>query len=168
MTIRPAPKPKRPAKKPRAWNSSLAVAEAKLRPKKSSVASAKKGTSLARGKPIRKRRRSKADTERVYGSKAFRDYLHAHPCLWCGRAGVEQAHLRGNGGTGKKKDWTTTGPMCGRKTSGDGSLYYPGCHARWDRTCAENRWFTDAQRTSLLLRLAAFHAAWQSHPTNQE
>lgn len=115
-------------------------------------------TPLRRTAAPKKKARSKAETLRVYGTPEFKAYLHASPCLWCGRmTGIEAAHLRGNGGVGRKDSWTSTGPLCG--------VQYPyvGCHARWDRACAEKLWLTDVQRTSILLRLDAFHAAWQSH-----
>lgn len=144
--MNPVPKPPRPAKKPRAWNSTLAAAEPKARPKKS----------LPRKSPPKKRPRSKAETLRIYGTSEFRAHLRQHPCLWCGRADVAQAHLRGNDGKGRKKGWETTGPLCNPK------FEFPGCHRRFDRDCEEFLWFTDAQRTSILIRLDAFHKAWEA------
>jgi hypothetical protein len=116
--------------------------------------------------PIRKRRRPASETERVYGPKAFREFLHDHPCLWCGRSGVEQAHLQGNDGMSRKKGWETTGPLCGARAVFLSGI--PCCHDRFDRASQPRFWFTDAQRASILLRLAHFHAAWQSHRSAQE
>jgi hypothetical protein len=161
MSVRPVPKPARPAKKPRAWNSTLAVAEPKATPKKKLTAEGTPQRGNLTRNPLRRKSRPASETERIYGTPEFRDFLHSHCCIWCGRSGVEQAHLRGNDGTGRKKDWTTTGPLCGARAVFLSGI--PCCHDRFDRTCAERFWFTDAQRTSLLLRLDAFHAAWQSH-----
>jgi hypothetical protein len=118
----------------------------------------KRGGPLARRTPLRaakplrrtaapkKKARPKAETLRIYGTPEFRDFLHSHPCLWCGRTtGIEAAHLRGNGGTGRKDDWTSTGPLCGV------------CHDRHDRRTQESLWFNPAQRTSILQRLEKFH-----------
>ena len=103
MSVRPVPKPPRPAKKPRAWNSTLAVAEAKPRPSKP----------LARKSPPKKRPRSKSETERVYGAKARIAWVKSLPCVVadCGRSDIENAHVEGDG-MGRKAGYDKIVPMC--------------------------------------------------------
>lgn len=62
-------------------------------------------------KPIRKKPRSKAETERVYGTKKRQDWYRAQMCLTCLRRPVELAHTK-NGGTGRKADADTIIPLC--------------------------------------------------------
>ena len=110
-------------------------------------------------KPVRRSKRKAANLLRVYGSKAFRDHLHAAPCLWCGIRGdpsvIHQAHF-GKHGTGTKTHWTQTGPLCG------GQLFFVSCHDRLDRRSSARTWFTPAERELIETRQRAFVADWQS------
>lgn len=105
---------------------------------------AKRAREAARRKPrtpltrtrMKHSKPSAAEQRRKYGTKAFRDWLHALPCQLCHVEGfTQQAHVGGNDGLSRKKDWTTTTALCGpwpypvRGWPGD---VYPGCHARFD------------------------------------
>jgi hypothetical protein len=109
---------------------------------------------------IKQRGPSKAETERVYGSNAFRAFLRLTPCLCCGVVRpIEQAHF-GKHGTGKRNDWRSTGPLCGAFTIG--AVTYPGCHARLDRREMPKgvEWFSVAERMILATLQRAFIEAW--------
>lgn len=58
-----------------------------------------------------RRKRNQSETMRIYGPKAFRDWLHRQPCCVSGvRGDIEAVHVA-NGGMSRKADWTLTVPM---------------------------------------------------------
>lgn len=66
--------------------------------------------------PIRRKKRSASERERIYGTEAHQDWLRAHGCLGCGRTGSDDHphhlhHVR-NGGKGRKADAATLVPLC--------------------------------------------------------
>ena len=76
-------------------------------------------------KGIRKKKRKPSEFARIYGSKERVEFIKSLPCAACLAVGFSQnAHLLGNGGAGRKKSYTTVGPLCG------------GCHEQYD----EHRW----------------------------
>lgn len=76
--------------------------------------------------------RAKVRTDRTHGPKSFRAFTAQAPCSACGILGYSQAaHLLGNGGMGRKQDWTTIAPLCGPHPTASGGIC-PGCHARFD------------------------------------
>jgi hypothetical protein len=84
---------------------------------------------------IKARRPSKAETERKYGSKEFRDWIHNQPCCLCGVYGfTQQAHV-GTGGMGRKLGWQHTVPLCGPWSCTDGKTRFAseGCHQKFDQ-----------------------------------
>lgn len=102
---------------------------------------------------MKRRKRNVEETTRKYGTEAFRDFLHATPCLGCGRRHPEQAHF-GKHPMGRKNDWTRSGPLCG--------IHGQDCHGRLDRRETRLPWFTEEERDLLERRLAAFHARWDA------
>jgi hypothetical protein len=86
-------------------------------------------------KPMKKRKPSAKETARSMGTLARRLFVASLPCAACGIVGYSvSAHLLGNGGIGRKKDHTTTGPLCRAR----GIL--PGCHNMYD----ERRYLFDS------------------------
>lgn len=142
----PCPKPARPAKKPRAWNSTLAVAEAKLRPKKS----------IARKSPPKKRPRPKSETLRIQGTPERVQWIAARPCVVCG-GGPCQGHHVVNGGKGRKADAKWIVPLCVR------------CHRQYhDHGCVETHEMPDGlkyryTRKWLIGAAEATEDAWQQY-----
>ena len=65
-----------------------------------------------RTRPIRPKKRTPSEAERIYGPKGFQDWLHRLPCIVCGHRGEIHAHHTENGGMGRKADWTTLVPVC--------------------------------------------------------
>lgn len=131
-------------------------------PLRARQASTLRSKPLTRNTALKKRRQSRQQTERVYGSAAFRAWLHLTPCLWCMvTRPIEQAHF-GKHAMGKKNDWRSTGPLCGPFMVG--SVAYAGCHARLDRRemTPGTKWFTATERKMLATLQAAFIAEWDA------
>ena len=92
--------------------------------------------------------KQRAEFERKYGTPEFQAHLHASPCLHCGRRPpVHQAHF-GKHATGKKNDWTKTGPL--------DEL----CHNAYDRRASRAYWFTASERQLIETRQRQFLADW--------
>lgn len=74
-----------------------------------------KRTKTKRGKAaIVRRRRTKREFARIYGSKDRVLFVKGLKCCCCGRTGwTENAHIE-NGGMGRKADYTKIIPLCGR------------------------------------------------------
>lgn len=81
---------------------------------------------------IKRKKRSKAEDERIYGPPAFRTWIHAQMCCVCMARPTftEQAHI-GNGGMGRKASWKRSVPMCGMEVTRRG--FGEGCHQRLHR-----------------------------------
>lgn len=102
----------------------------RVSPKKAS-----KGFQWPKRSRIKKKPRKLSETLRIYGSKARRDFVRGLPCAACGVGGYSvQAHVLGNGGTGRKADADTIAPLCGQRPDGrkPGNFYYTGCHFLFD------------------------------------
>jgi hypothetical protein len=70
--------------------------------------------------------------ERTHGPKARREWTHTLPCAACGILGYSvAAHVLGNGGMGRKRDASTTAPLCAPHYDGWNGFTF-GCHARFD------------------------------------
>ncbi|MDP9203501.1 MAG: hypothetical protein M3P26_16460 [Gemmatimonadota bacterium] len=95
----------------------------------------KKFSSLpSRRTAVKRKKRSKSDFARIYGSKQRVEFVKSLPCAACGIEGFsENAHVppKGEAGTGYKADWRLTAPLCGPRE--DGVLSYIGCHRMYDR-----------------------------------
>ena len=99
---------------------------------------------------MKKRGPSKAETERKYGSREFREWIHSLPCQLCGVVGfTQQAHV-GKHPMGKKLDWTHTTALCGPLPGAR-----MGCHQKFDE-----RKLTDTQRKIVNLSVIGVHLAW--------
>ena len=66
--------------------------------------------SVGQRSPMKRGRRKPSERERIYGPKAFRDWLHEQRCVVTGRYGVVQAHVK-NGGMARKADYEWSVPM---------------------------------------------------------
>ena len=66
--------------------------------------------SSLRAPPLGRKGRKPSERDRIYGPKAFRDWLHQQPCVVTGRYGVVQAHVK-NGGMARKADYEWSVPM---------------------------------------------------------
>lgn len=71
---------------------------------------------LGRRTPLRPKRRTAAEHERVYGTTAHQRFLRGLPCVGCGRMGSEDCphhlhHVR-NDGMGRKADAKHQVPLC--------------------------------------------------------
>ncbi len=94
----------------------------------------KQGSTIARSsskpkarKPIKKKRRSKAERERIYGTPEYGVWLRSQRCAVCGVVGLtEMAHVK-TGGMGRKADAELTVPLCGPYRV-EGRLVVNGCH----------------------------------------
>lgn len=108
---------------------------------------------LQSGGRIKTKKRSNVEEARVYGPPGFKAFILASPCEGCGVVGFSvRAHVCGNGGRGRKKDWTTIAPLCEvrpRMLPGDGrgQSMYPGCHFLYDNHKLELNGPQMAQRT---------------------
>lgn len=104
--------------------------------------------------PIKKKKRSAKEDARIYGPKAFREFLHRSPCLICGYQGeaIQQAHLM-NGGVGFKSGWQHTAPLCGPRYI-EGKPF-DGCHSIFDR-------HKKSMSAAVLARAAIWFAGWVS------
>jgi hypothetical protein len=91
----------------------------------------KKGRAPIARSPMKKSRPDRNEVERSMGSDARRQFVASLPCSACGIVGYSvSAHLLGNGGMGRKKHHTTTGPLCGpHDIRGE---TYAGCHFVYD------------------------------------
>lgn len=79
----------------------------------------------------RGRKRSAAEQERIYGPKAYRDWLHQQPCVITGfRSHIEQVHVVG-GGVGRKAGWTFTVPMAAELHRSLHAMGVKSFEARW-------------------------------------
>lgn len=112
------------------------------------------------GKPGRKPRKA-SETVRIYGSDERIEFVKLLPCEGCGIEGFsENAHVCGNGGTGRKADYTTIAPLCGRK-----GPTLPGCHFLFDEKPWEFRIrFPDFDP---IAAAAQTEAAWQATLTRE-
>lgn len=102
-----------------------------------STISKKSGKPKAGKAAVVRRRRTKKDFARIYGSKARVEWVKRQPCVACGVVGYsENAHVapKGEAGTGYKADAKWIVPLC----AGWGSMrymergYYCGCHTLYD------------------------------------
>lgn len=125
-----------------------------------------RSTVSAARKPIAKKRRTKAEDLRVYGSREFRAFLRSHACLGCGYRGeaIQQAH-RTTGGMGRKSGWQETAPLCGPRVVSlghtgvrGGVARYLGCHTLYDD--AKRSWRTNTGQT-LAQAQREFFAEWE-------
>jgi len=81
---------------------------------------------MTRGR-LKPKRRSAAESERVYGPPERREWVTTLPCAACGLIGYSQnAHVLPNKAKGKKGDAKGIAPLCS-----DASPYC--CHGRFDR-----------------------------------
>lgn len=168
MTIHPWPKPEPKVKPPKV-----------KKPRKPLVRKARflaggngerPGKGMKRGR-IKGKPRPKNETERIYGPKAFRDWLHRQPCAVCGwRGHVEQAHAK-TGGIGRKDDWTRTLPLCSDHLDGRDADGFPcgemrnGCHRESGRGVKS---FEKKYGVSLLALAAKTQTAWESSRASLE
>lgn len=123
----------------------------------SSIASSSRTPLKKKAVMIRRKskKRERNDPARIYGPKAFRDFLHSEACLGCGFHRVEQAH-RFTGGTGRKDSWKRTVPLCSpRIVGGLGGRFEIGCHRRYDEAKK-----SFAKERSLPARAAQFWNRW--------
>lgn len=128
--------------------------------------------SLTRKKPIKrcgplrrtamkKRRQSRAQLERIYGSPEFRAWIHSLPCQLCGVVGfTQQAHV-GKHAMGKRLDWTHTTALCGPFSiaadhAHGKSRAMEGCHQKFDQ-----RKLDEHQRAIVIGSVGTVQAAWQ-------
>lgn len=89
---------------------------------------------------IVKRAPDAEETTRSMGTPARRKFVRSLPCAACGIERYSQnAHLLGNGGTGRKEDHTTIGPLCAPHPHV--GPFSEGCHNAYD----EHRWLFDAR-----------------------
>lgn len=127
-----------------------------------------KRTKIERKTPLRSRsrprtkKRSAAETTRVYGDDDRQTFLRGMPCLGCARMGTDERphhlHHTKNGGTGKKASANTQVPLC------------PDCHSylhdHGPKTFAAAFWRMLAGRT--LVEWAAHYDRAYSRFTNPE
>jgi hypothetical protein len=115
----------------------------------------KRKTRLARGGPIRKKQRTAAERERIYGPKERIVWVTEQPCAFCvlrGKVRIprpsQNAHAR-TGGMGYKAGYETIVPLCARH------------HAAYD----EHRAPFDKPTARLVIELLArrTEARWQSY-----
>ena len=71
----------------------------------------RRATALRRGAPLARKPRTKAESERIYGSSERQGWYRAHGCVACARVPVQLHHVR-NGGMGKKASADLTIPLC--------------------------------------------------------
>jgi hypothetical protein len=66
--------------------------------------------------PVKRKRRTKAETTRIYGTEAHQKWLRDMPCLGCARMGTEDRphhlHHTKTGGMGKKANAAWQVPLC--------------------------------------------------------
>lgn len=66
--------------------------------------------------PIKRKARTKASRERIYGTDEHQAWLRAMPCLGCALMGTDERphhlHHTKNGGTGRKADASRQVPLC--------------------------------------------------------
>ncbi len=101
-----------------------------------------RSTVTAKPKPIRKEKakrkswkRKPSEFKRIYGSKARVEFVKSLACAACSVVGYsENAHVLGNGGTGRKADYKTIAPLCGQHPMNirPGNYYAAGCHYLYD------------------------------------
>lgn len=80
----------------------------------------------------KKKKRSKSEFNRIYGSKERVEFVKSLPCAACGVVGYsENAHVApaSEKGTGYKAGWEWIAPLCGDRY---GLL---GCHSLFDSGC---------------------------------
>lgn len=123
-----------------------------------------RGTKPIRKSPIKHNaKRAAKRLARTHGPKAFIEFTKEQPCAACGIVGYsENAHVLGNGGLGRKKDWTTVAPLCG-PTCAD---RYIGCHKLFDLW----RWRFDAMYPEFNAEtaVAEHQAAWKAFQGAEE
>jgi hypothetical protein len=161
MTYSPAPKPSpREKRKPKP----LPKLSPKALSRRQSSGISVGAPTAKRSGPIKHKKRTPDEDLRIYGPRAFRDFLHQHPCLGCGtRENIQQAH-RFTGGMGRKGRWQDTLPLCGpRLTTGGFSIMVRGCHAAFD--AAKQTW---SREHNLPGRAAWFWERWQKHNAASE
>jgi hypothetical protein len=110
---------------------------------------------LKRSGPIKPKRRTAREFERVYGSKAFQSFIRQMPCWACGYAGLSPrvlAHTT-NGGMGRKADAQTCIALC------------PACHHKQH----QSGWASIAMTAESRQRAAAqTWAAWEAKRGDSE
>lgn len=113
-------------------------------------------------KPIKKNaKRAAKRLARTHGPTVFREFTKQQPCKACGRLyHSENAHVLGNGGLGRKKDWTTVAPLCGDEFA------HVGCHTLFDEfRAAFTRRFPDFDpATAVAEHQAAYQLYLREHP----
>lgn len=86
---------------------------------------------LRRTGKLKPKKRTKSERERIYGPPGYVEWCHAQPCIACGVVGFSEVAHVGNGGMGRKSDWTDTVPLCGPRPALIGGLFM-GCHRFYD------------------------------------
>lgn len=85
---------------------------------------------------IKRKRRKKSETLRIYGPKARRAFVYGLPCAACGFVGYSQnAHVAGESGVGYKADARFIAPLCGFHVQtyfGTWPTNNYGCHTMFD------------------------------------
>lgn len=107
----------------------------RVSPKKASKGFPKR-SAVKKVNPARRRK----EFERCYHSKERVEFVKNLPCAactyheWNTGYRCENAHVCGNGGMGRKGDYTTIAPLCGRRPglSTGGAPYGMGCHRLFD------------------------------------
>ena len=87
----------------------------------------------------KRRKRSKSEFARIYGSPARVRFVASLPCVGCGRGPCENAHIE-TGGMGRKADSDRIVPLCN------------GCHREfhwWGREDFEDGYHIDLEGAAL-------------------
>ena len=87
---------------------------------------------IKRSGPPKRKARTASERQRIYGPKSYVPFVKSSPCAHCSVEGYSETAHNGNGGMGRKKDWTETMPLCGPRKLTSGN-WYEGCHAKFDR-----------------------------------
>lgn len=93
-----------------------------------------------------KRKRTKAEKERIYGPPGYVEWCKSQVCVACRRSSrCDVAHIL-SGGVGRKDDWIRTVPLCSDKP------YRLGCHSllhTWGRKSFEVQWGINLEKCAL-------------------
>lgn len=84
---------------------------------------------------LKRKRRTRKEFARIYGSKARVEFVKSLPCAACGIVGAsENAHVLGNGGLSRKGAYRGIAPLCGHWTQITplSIISRLGCHLMYD------------------------------------